>query len=158
MSECTIRGVALDEKTTSPFVLLYSKRARTLIPLQVGPSEAGAIILELEQVKPEFPGTWDFMEELFRDHHFTVKQLEIYRREGDRYRSRIVYRRGLRIYKREIQPADGIVLSIKFNSPIYIHSSILDFGQTEEELFSHDKNSSTEMLYLESESPAISLM
>jgi bifunctional DNase/RNase len=158
LSECTIRGIALDEKTTSPFVLLYSKEGRTILPIQVGPSEAGAIILELEQVKPELPGTWDFMEMLFKDHRLSVKQLEIYRREGDRYHSRIVYRKGLRTYKQEIKAADGIVMSIKFGAPILIHPSILEFGRREEELLSPEDSQGTEMLYLEPESTSISLM
>lgn len=158
MSRCTVRGVALDEKTTAPFVILHNREAETIIPLQVGPSEAGAIILELEQVRPELPGTWDFLEGMFRHHGFTVKQLEIYRKEGERYRSRIVYRKGIRTYRKEIQPADGIVLSIKFGSPIYMDPAIVLSGERETEFYAHGYGEQTEMLYLEPGQPVSSLM
>ena len=65
MIKFTIKGIALDEETQMPIVILQSSETSRTIPLWIGPFEASAIIIEIEGVRPPRPLTHDLLSEFF---------------------------------------------------------------------------------------------
>lgn len=115
----------IDSATEMPVVLLKNDQSGDLIPLLIGPFEAGAIILELKGIKPPRPVTHDLLAEMFRRSKIHMEYLEIYDAFEDIFFSRIKYRKGIKTHTLEARPGDGIALSIRLNSPIYINKRIV---------------------------------
>jgi uncharacterized protein len=119
-----VQGVALDAATRSPTVILGDKDGRVRLPIRVGPSEASAIIIELEEIRPTLPLTHDIVMQLFFRHRFKFDRLEIYDFDGGTYSARIRYRKFPRSYSMEVRPSDGIALALRFGAPIRVNESL----------------------------------
>jgi uncharacterized protein len=122
--EVKVKGVALDSATQSPIVILQDESGEILLPVCTGPSEASAIIVELEDIRPTLPLTHDIVSELFNRHGFTFQFLEIYGYADCSYLSRIRYRRFFRSFSMEVRPSDGIALALRLHGPIMVDSGV----------------------------------
>ncbi len=125
MVEFTVHGVALDRKSGMPLVVLCSTENQVCVGIQVGPSEASSIIVELEGVQPPRPLTHDLLSELFNRHSFTLEKIEIYETFADRSLARIHYSRGFRKYSMETRPSDAIAMAIRLSAAIFIEESCI---------------------------------
>jgi uncharacterized protein len=118
--EVVVKGVALDEKTKSPIVILGNESGKVSFPVRVGPSEASAIIVEFENIKPALPLTYDIVSELFIRHRFRFELLELYDYRSDAFLARIRYRKGFRRFTMEVRPSDGIAIALRFGASIVV--------------------------------------
>ncbi|NOY07658.1 MAG: bifunctional nuclease family protein [Spirochaetes bacterium] len=125
MIRVSIKGFMIDSATEMPVVLLKNDQSGSLIPLLIGPFEAGAIILELKGIKPPRPVTHDLLAEMFKRNRIHMEYLEIYDSFEDIFFARIKYRKGIKSYTLEARPGDGLALSIRLNSPIYVNERIV---------------------------------
>ncbi len=147
--ELKIRGIALDPESQMPMVLLQDHERRKVITVSVGPFEASAIIIEMEGVEPPRPLTHDIISNLFTNHGFTMKHLEIYGFVDDKYLARIHYTRGLKKYTMEVRPSDGIALALRLEASILVDIELLK-GHTGDLAFHGQLDPySPEMLYLD---------
>ncbi|OHD28222.1 MAG: hypothetical protein A2064_07130 [Spirochaetes bacterium GWB1_66_5] len=113
-----IRGLLLD-RDNMPVVMLAEEAGQRLLPVWVGPSEAGAIIVELEKIRPAEPLAHDLLAVLFLRHGLRMERLEIYPRPQEcACGARIVYRHGLRNCTLETRPSDGLALAVRLGAPI----------------------------------------
>jgi bifunctional DNase/RNase len=116
MVRLKIRGFLLD-RDNMPIVILVEESGRRQLPVWVGPSEASAIIVELESIRAPEPLTHDLLAVLFQRHGLRMERLELYGRpEG--CAARVVYRRGLRRRTLETRPSDGLALAVRLAAPI----------------------------------------
>ncbi len=120
-----IRGFLLD-RDNMPIVMLAEVGGQRLLPLWIGPSEASAIIVELERIRPPEPLAHDLLAVLFQRHSLRMEGLEIYPRPEDcSYAARIVYRQGLRRCVLETRPSDGLALAVRLGAPILVEEELL---------------------------------
>ena len=111
-----IRGFLLDQDNM-PIVMLAEESGPRLLPLWVGPSEASAIIVELEKIRLPEPLAHDLLANLFLRHGLRMERLEIYG-SPEGYAARIVYRCGLRRRTLQARPSDGLALAVRLGAPI----------------------------------------
>jgi len=124
-----IRGFLLD-RDNMPIVMLAEEAGQRLLPVWVGPSEASAIIVELEKIRPPEPLAHDLLAVLFQRHGLRMERLEIYPRPEDlTYGARIVYRHGLRRCTLETRPSDGLALAVRLGAPILGEEELLSASQ-----------------------------
>lgn len=116
----TVQGVAMDANDSTPVIILSEEGGRRSLPVLVGPSEASAIIMELEGLKPARPMTHDLIIKLMGAHGFRIVEARIFGASGDSYLARISYRRGLSRYRIEMRPSDCIALAVRSGSPIWV--------------------------------------
>lgn len=114
----TVAGVALDDGSGSPAVLLRDRGGALFLSVPVGPSEAGAVIMEVEGLHPPRPLTHDLIATLFSRHRFRLEGFDLYGRDGLGFVGRLRYRAGWRRFSMEVRPADGIALALKMGAPI----------------------------------------
>ncbi len=114
-----IRGFLLD-RDNMPIVMLAEETGQRLLPVWIGPSEASAIIVELEKIRPPEPLAHDLLAVLFQRHGLHMERLELYPRPEEEcsYGARIVYRQGLRRCSLETRPSDGLALAVRLGAPI----------------------------------------
>jgi len=132
-----VQGIALDRESQLPIVLLKTSHPRRIIPVPVGPSEASAIIVEIEGVHPPRPLTHDLMAELFHRHGFSLLHCEIRDRIEDSYTAFIHYRRRFRNYSMEVRPSDAIALALRMEAPIHINPLLLAEAEHSLDVFRH---------------------
>jgi hypothetical protein len=124
-----IRGFLLD-RDNMPVVMLAEEDGQRLLPVWIGPSEASAIIVELEKIRPPEPLAHDLLAVLFQRHGLRMERLEIYPRpEECSYGARIVYRQGLRRCSLETRPSDGLALAVRLGAPILGAEELLSTSQ-----------------------------
>jgi len=114
----SVAGVALDDETDAPSVLLRSESGTAVLSIPVGAFEASAIIIEVEGLKPPRPLTHDLFAQIFARHAFHLKCFELYARGEDGFLGRLRYRKGLRNFSMEVRPSDGIALALRLDAPI----------------------------------------
>ena len=153
-----VKGIALEKKSRLPLVLLHNAEKNILLPIHVGPFEASSIIVEMEGVRPPRPLTHDLLADLFIKHHFKLTSFEIYRCLEEKQLSRIRYRSRFGSYVMEVRPSDGIALAIRLNAPILVADEVVLNFSDNQQLFYDSDFSRSEILYLESQKPTVTLM
>lgn len=143
-----VKGIALDKKTKMPLLLLKNSLEESLIPLPVGPSEASAIIVELENVHPPRPLTHDLLVQFFIRHKFRLRKVEVYSRLDDKFLARLIYTKGLSRFSMEVRPSDGIALALRLDAGIFLDPGL--WTENTREFFLDDFDTAgSEILFLD---------
>ncbi len=158
MLDFNVKGIALDEESQLPAVILEDKGRNYIFPLFIGPFEASAIIIEIEGVHPPRPLTHDLFSEMFRRHRFQLISMEIYGRLEDKYLARITYKTRLSTHTMEVRPSDGIALALRLGGRILVNKTLIDQKDGLSCSEHHTQFSESQVLYLESHKPGIQLM
>ncbi len=132
-----IHGIALEQESQLPIVLLKTKCPEGILPMPVGPAEASSIIVEIEGVHPPRPLPHDLIADIFRRHRFVMEYCEIREHLDDFFTAYIHYRRGFRKFSMEVRPSDGIAMSLKLETPIMVNPELLARGESDAEVFSY---------------------
>jgi bifunctional DNase/RNase len=120
-----IKGILLDENTCEPEVILSTEDELNSFSINIGPAEANAIIVALEEIKTPRPLMHDVFIRFLSQHGFKIESLEIYALVENNYFSRLWYKKGLKRYQMEIRPSDGLALAVRLNIPIYSPKGLL---------------------------------
>lgn len=148
MVELNVKGIALDQKSGMPLILLSEEKGQRLLPIWIGPFEASSIILQMEGVRPPRALTHDILALMFRRHGLKVQYLEIYSATENSYLSRVVYRKHFRSYSIEVRPSDGIALALRTGGSIFAEESVFT-AHPEDDLYLQNLDpSSAEVLFL----------
>lgn len=126
MINLKIKGIALDQKTRMPIAILKTAGGDRFIPIWIGPFEASAIIIRMEEVFPPRPLTHDVLANFLNNHGFKVERLEIYDLAPDKsYFARLVYKKGFKRHYMEIRPSDGLALAVRLDVPIVASEKVV---------------------------------
>jgi bifunctional DNase/RNase len=147
-----IKGFALDPETGTPIAILKNEIEELVLPVWIGPAEASAIIVELENIHPPHPLTHDLFTYLFLRHGFKMDRLEIYDRslEGS-YLARIKYHRLFKNYCLGIRPSDGLALAVRWGAPIWVEEKLLLPPAGLYPFLSEERGCSEEVMFLNTE-------
>jgi bifunctional DNase/RNase len=147
-----ILGFVLDPETEIPIAILKNEIEDLVLPVWIGPAEASAIIVELEDIHPAHPLTHDLFTHLFLRHGFRMDRLEIYDRslEGS-YLARINYHRLFKHYSLGIRPSDGLALAVRWDAPIWVEEKLLCTPASLSPFLREDRDCSEKLMFLNTE-------
>jgi bifunctional DNase/RNase len=151
----SVAGVALDDETDAPTVLLRCETGTAVLSVPVGAFEASAIIIEVEGLKPPRPLTHDLFAQLFARHAFRLLSFELYARGEDGYLGRLRYRKGFRTYFMEVRPSDGIALALRLGAPIEAAEDLVEIVSSPQMSLDPSALSTESVLLLDSRSCSI---
>lgn len=120
-----VQGVAMDANDSTPVIILREIGGQRSLPVLVGPSEASAIIMELDGLRPARPMTHDLIINLLRAHGFRIAEARIFGASGESYLARIDYRRGLKRYSLDLRPSDCIALAVRSGVPVRVDDFLI---------------------------------
>jgi uncharacterized protein len=120
--ELRICGVSMEDD--EPIVILEDRVSDRRVQIHVGPFEASAIIIELEGIAVPRPLTHDLLAQVFEEGGFSLDSVELFGEEDDS-RARLTYRRGLRIYEKEVRPSDALALALRLRAPVFAKADML---------------------------------
>jgi len=126
MIEVQIDSVRVHLMTPSRLVVLKQVNSELYLPIWVGPYEAEAITVALQEVEMIRPLTHDLLKNVFGAFNARIIRIEIVKLENDIYYGTIVAEvDGREIYV-DSRSSDAIALSVRAHVPILVHPSVMD--------------------------------
>ncbi len=124
--EMSIKGLMIDPITNMPIVILRDADNQRVLPIWVGPVEANAIALQIENVSPPRPMTHDLLRNVLGELGASLERVVITNlRENTFYAYLELQRRGETILV-DSRPSDAIALSLRAKAPVFVDSRVLE--------------------------------
>ncbi|MCB0726348.1 MAG: bifunctional nuclease family protein [Ignavibacteria bacterium] len=95
------------------------------LPIIIGQYEAQSIALELEGIKPPRPLTHDLLKEVIETFGYAVNYIVINELRDSTFFAKIKFDSPT-VEEMDARPSDAIAIALKFSSPIYVNSEIMD--------------------------------
>jgi bifunctional DNase/RNase len=130
--EMSIKGLMIDPMTNMPIVILRDEDGQRTLPIWVGPVEANAIALQIENVAPPRPMTHDLLRNLLAGLDARLERVIISDlKDGTFYAYLELIRDGEVVFV-DARPSDALALSIRTKAPVFVDTSVLDQARTVE--------------------------
>lgn len=126
MIEVQIDSVRVHLMTPQRLVILKQKNSERYLPIWVGPYEAEAITVALQEVEMSRPLTHDLLNSVFGAFNARVARIEIVKLQNDIFYGSIVAEVNGKEIHIDSRPSDAIALSVRAHVPIFVHPSVMD--------------------------------
>ncbi len=129
-----VKGVTLDPTSSKPIAVLETNEETTrLLPIWIGPFEANAIAIEMEDISTVRPLTHDLIKNILSGVGAKLQRVIITKLENNIFYA--VLR--LEINGREVtvdsRPSDAIAVALRMNAPIFATEQVLEAAKTIEQ-------------------------
>ena len=121
-----VRGVGIDQRSSSPVLLLEEADGERVLPIWIGPFEAGSIQAVIDSREPPRPNTHDLAKRLLEDLGATIEYVTVTELRGNIFYAvvRVLANREAR--EIDARPSDAIAMALLFDAPVYVSSSLFD--------------------------------
>jgi bifunctional DNase/RNase len=124
--EMQIKGLMLDPVTNVPIVILRDADGQRVLPIWVGPAEANAIALQIENLSPPRPMTHDLLRDVVGALGVTLSRVIISDLRGSTFYAYLELKRGDDVVLVDARPSDALALAARTRAPIFVRASVLD--------------------------------
>lgn len=107
-------------------VVLHEKNSENYLPIWIGPYEAEAITIALQEVEVSRPLTHDLLKNVFHRLNGKLQHIEIAALRDDVFYAHIVTEQLGEIVKIDSRPSDAIALAVRAHIPIFVDSEVLE--------------------------------
>ena len=128
--EMFIKGLMIDPVTNMPIVILRDEAGDRTLPIWVGPVEANAIALQVENIEPPRPMTHDLLKNVIQDLRATIDKIVVSDLKENTFYALIhltVNGEGMAI---DARPSDAIALALRARAPIFVEDRVIDNAKT----------------------------
>ena len=126
MIEVQIDSVRVHLMTPQRLVVLKQIGSERYLPIWVGPYEAEAITVALQEVEMIRPLTHDLLKNVFGAFNARIKRIEIVKLQNEIFYGSIVAEVDGREVNVDSRPSDAIALSVRAHVPILVHHSVME--------------------------------
>ena len=126
MIEVQIDSVRVHLMTPQRLVVLKQIESERYLPIWVGPYEAEAITVALQEVEMSRPLTHDLLKNVFGAFNAEITRIEIVQLQNDIFYGNIVAVVDGNEINIDSRPSDAIALSVRAHVPILVHQSVMD--------------------------------
>jgi uncharacterized protein len=126
MIEVQIDSVRVHLMTPQRLVVLKQIGSERYLPIWVGPYEAEAITVALQEVEMIRPLTHDLLKNVFGAFNARIKRIEIVKLQNEIFYGTIIAEVDGREVNVDSRPSDAIALSVRAHVPILVHNSVMD--------------------------------
>ena len=128
--EMSIRGLMVDPATSMPIVVLRDADNNRVLPIWVGPVEANAIAMQIENIAPPRPMTHDLLGQLLTALGASLQRVLITDLRDNTFYAYLELRRGDETLLVDSRPSDALALSIRTRARIFVDTRVLDRAKT----------------------------
>src|SRR5512138_199959 len=125
MIEVQIDSVRVHLMTPQRLVVLKQIGSERYLPIWVGPYEAEAITVALQEVEMIRPLTHDLLKNVFATFNAKVKRIEIVSLKEDIFYGNIVAEVGGYETKVDSRPSDALALAVRAHVPIFVDEAVM---------------------------------
>ncbi len=107
-------------------VILKDTNTDRYLPIWIGPCEADAITIELQEMPPQRPLTHDLLKSMIRELGGRVVHILINDLRHDVYYARIVVDVGGKQIEVDSRPSDAVALAVRTKAPIFVAEAVME--------------------------------
>ncbi len=107
-------------------VVLHEKETNNYLPIWIGPYEAEAITIALQDVEVSRPLTHDLLKNVFTRLKGKLLRIEIAALKDDVFYAKIMVEQNDEILEIDSRPSDAIAISVRAHIPIFVDSEVMD--------------------------------
>jgi uncharacterized protein len=126
MIEVQIDSVRVHLMTPQRLVVLKQLESERYLPIWVGPYEAEAITIALQEVEMVRPLTHDLLKNVFGAFNARILRIEIVKLQEEIFYGNIVAEVNGKEIHVDSRPSDAIALSVRAHVPILVNPSVMD--------------------------------
>ena len=126
MIECKIESIRVSLVTQHRVVILKEVESERYLPIWIGPYEADAIALELQEVPVARPLTHDLMRSIITELGGHPTHVLINDLRDDTFFARIVLDANGRHAEIDSRPSDAIALAVRVKCNIYVDEAVME--------------------------------
>jgi len=124
--EMSIEGIRVNLATYQRVVILKEKDAERFLPIWIGPAEADAIAVRLQEVSVARPLTHDLLRDVLEKLGARVDSVVVSDLVDDTFFARIMLNVNGERVEIDSRPSDAIALAVRTQVPIFAEDSVLD--------------------------------
>ena len=126
MIEMKVSGIVLDPQSRSPIVVLRDMPERRALMIWIGPPEANAIMLAIENVPLARPATHDLFVNAIEQLGASIHSVQINRMEENTFFAvlRVSAGKG-KIMDVDSRPSDAVAIALRTDSPIFVSEEVM---------------------------------
>jgi len=128
--EMFIKGLMIDPATNMPIVILRDELGERTLPIWVGPVEANAIAMQVENVAPPRPMTHDLVRGILTDLGASLTRVIISDLREGTYYAYLQLKRGDDVLFVDARPSDALALSLRSGAPVFVESKVMERSRT----------------------------
>lgn len=126
MIEVVIDSIRVSLMSQYRIVILKDTNSDRYLPIWIGPCEADAITIELQEMPPQRPLTHDLLKSMIRELGGRVVHILINDLRHDVYYARIVIDVGGKQVEVDSRPSDAVALAVRTKSPIFVADTVME--------------------------------
>jgi len=125
MRKMKVDKLGIDLLSHDPVVILKDVEGKRFLPILIGPFEATAIALALENTPVPRPLSHDLMKSIIEALKAKVLRVVINDIHENTFYARIVLEYGGKNLEIDARPSDSIALALRTNAPIFVSEKII---------------------------------
>jgi len=133
MVEVEIDSIRVSLMSQHRIVILKEAGAERFLPIWIGPYEAEAITVSLQQMEVARPLTHDLLRNVLQTLGAEVVRINIIELRDDVFYARIVVRVTGRELEIDSRPSDALALAVRVHVPVFVAESVMLEAGTEPE-------------------------
>lgn len=126
MIEVVIDSIRVSLMSQHRIVVLRDTNSDRYLPIWIGPYEADAITVELQEVPPPRPLTHDLLKSMIRELGGRVVHILISELRNDIYYARVVIEQDGKQLEIDSRSSDAIALAVRAKAPIFVAEQVMD--------------------------------
>lgn len=124
--EMFVKGLMMDPLTNVPIVLLRDAESQRVLPIWVGPVEANAIALQVENAAPPRPMTHDLLRNVILEFGARLGRVLITDLRDNTFYAYLELHRGNEVMLVDARPSDALALSLRLKAPVFVDARVLE--------------------------------
>ena len=125
MLELSIDSIRVSPMNYQRVVILKDKESDRYLPIWIGPAEADAIAVKLQDLSVPRPLTHDLLLTMLEALGGAVKHISVDNLENDTFYAKIAIDVGGEIKEIDSRPSDALALALRTDSPIFVEERVL---------------------------------
>ena len=126
MLEMTIDSIRVSLMNYQRVVILKEKDSDRYLPIWIGPAEADAIAIKLQDISVPRPLTHDLLRSVIGTLGGTISHVVVHELESDTFYAKVVLSNNGKSVDIDSRPSDAIALAVRAQVPIYVEEGVLD--------------------------------
>ncbi len=126
MIEVVIDSIRVSLTSQYRIVILKDSQSDRYLPIWIGPCEADAITVELQEMPPQRPLTHDLLKSVITEMGGNIVHILITDLRNDVYYARVVVDLAGRQVEIDSRPSDAIALAVRAKVPIFVAEMVME--------------------------------
>lgn len=126
MIEVTIDSIRVSLMSQHRVVILKDVDSDRYLPIWIGPFEAEAITVTLQEVEVPRPLTHDLLKNVIKKLGATVEHVVVSELRDEVFYARIVMEANGKHLKIDSRPSDALALAVRLRVPVYIEEAVME--------------------------------